>query len=107
MIKLGYIDSLCNCISDFENIMNRKGFILVEEPILDDKEKEYLRNVIRPFRDKMKHIVKSEIFFANCSKEYIAIALQEGPIIFPNFEKGTMYKGMKPNKKYTLEELGL
>ena len=29
-----------------------------EEPILDDKEKEYLGNVIRPFRDRVEYIVK-------------------------------------------------
>ena len=79
----------------------------IKPSILDDKEKEYLRNVIRPFRDKIKHIVKRETLFTNCSNEYIVIALQEGPIIFPNFKEGTMYKGMKVNKTYTLKELGL
>ena len=29
-----------------------------EKPILDDKEKEYLGNVIRPFRDRVEYIVK-------------------------------------------------
>ena len=28
-------------------------------------------------------------------------------IVLPYFEKGTMYKGMKVNREYTLKELGL
>ena len=28
-------------------------------------------------------------------------------LLFPFFENGTMYKGMKKEKKYTLKELGL
>ena len=28
-------------------------------------------------------------------------------MLFPDFKKGTMYKGMKPEKSYTLKELGI
>jgi|GEM_PF-4268696 len=65
-----------------------------KEPILDNKEKEYLGNLIRPFRDRIEYIVKLPI----CEeKEFISI----------NFKKDTMYKNMKLEKYYTLEELGL
>ena len=42
-------------------------------------------------------------------KEYICINLKNWLDTFtlPRFKKGTMYKGMKKDKKYTLEELGL
>ena len=79
-----------------------------KEPILDNKEKEYLSSVIRPFRDKVKYIVKSNCFI----KDFISIFLYndfkdiEG-IEFPYFQKDTMYKKMKVDKEYTLEELGL
>lgn len=39
--------------------------------------------------------------------EYIAIDLNNERLSFPFFDKGTMYKGMELNKKYTLKELGL
>ena len=75
-----------------------------EEPILDDKEKEYLGNLIRPFRDRIEYIVKMPI----CEeKEFISINLKNDTSYLPNFKKDTMYKNMKLEKYYTLEELGL
>lgn len=74
-----------------------------KEEILDEKEKEYLRAVIRPFRDKVKHIVKMEY-----EEEFIRIRIKNDECInLPFFKKNTMYKGMEISKKYTLEELGL
>ena len=76
-----------------------------EESILDEVEKEYLRGVIRPFRNEVKSIRKKiqtgEIY------EFILIELSFDILVLPRFEKGTMYKGMVTNKEYTLEELGL
>lgn len=74
------------------------------EEILDDKEKEYLSYVIRPFRNRVKNIKK----ISHCKKCWIKIKLttDEG-IDFPFFKKDKMYKGMKIDKEYTLEELGL
>lgn len=79
-----------------------------EEPILDDKEKEYLANVIRPFRNRIKYIVKSNCFI----KDFISIFLYNDfkdieSVDFPYFKKDTMYKNMEEDKEYTLEELGL
>ena len=74
----------------------------ISKPILDDKEKEYLSNVIKPFRDRVSSISKDG------SLEYITISLDSDDFaILPNFEEGTMYKGMEINRRYTLEELGL
>ena len=74
-----------------------------KEEILDEEEKEYLRAVIRPFRDRVKYIIKKEKF----KNESIGIFLEEDVIVFPCFKKGTMYKGLEKYKEYTLEELGL
>lgn len=75
-----------------------------EELILDDKEKEYLGNLIRPFRDCIKCIIKYE----TCKGEYICIRLKyDEPILLPDFKEDTMYKNMEEGKEYTLEELGL
>lgn len=73
--------------------------------ILDDKEKEYLKNVIKPFKNTINNIVKRNF---NIEESYIVIhEKNDSSIYFPNFKKGTMYKGMKVDKEYTLKELGL
>ena len=75
-----------------------------KEPILDDKEKEYLSNIIRPFRNSVKCIVK----YTNYVDECITIFFENNnPIYLPYFKANTMYKKMKVDKSYTLEELGL
>lgn len=73
--------------------------------ILEEKEKEYLAAVIKPFREKVKYIQKC---FDLGNEAYIYIYMKKcGSMIFPTFRKGTMYKGMEVNKRYTLEDLGL
>ena len=77
-----------------------------KEPILDDVEKEYLNNVIKPFRNSVRCMCKYGTDFM--STECIFITFIDGfNFIFPSFKKGTMYKGMEIGRKYTLEELGL
>lgn len=77
----------------------------LNEGILSDKEKEYLSAVIKPLRNKVENITKYE-YDDVC--EYIVIDfVHEGCLVFPFFEKGTMYANMETNKKYTLKELGL
>ena len=79
----------------------------VEDPILDEVERKYLSDVIRPFRDKVINIFK----YNNGLYESICITTRnkymEKTIFFPPFEKETMYKGMKKNIEYSLKELGL
>lgn len=76
------------------------------KPILDEKEKEYLSSVIRPFRDKVKAIRKRGYRRRDC--EYIQIMyIDDYPTNFKDFDRGTMYKGMEQDREYTLEELGL
>ena len=87
-------------------MVNNKVLTVVNRPILDEKEKEYLSSVIRPFRKEIGYIRKND-FIGEDECEYIEIVLEKENIIFPNFEKGTMYKNMKLNKKYTVKELGL
>lgn len=75
------------------------------QPILDKEEKEYLENVIRPFKRKVKYIVKLK----HCVKmlEWIHVDFGGDGIRLPYFEVNTMYKDMEVDKHYTLEELGL
>ena len=67
-------------------------------------EKEYLNNVIKPFREKVEFIQKG----GNRLKEYIKICIKnDASISLPDFETDTIYKGMEAYKQYTLSELGL
>ena len=78
--------------------------------ILTDKEREYLSNVIKPYRDRIVNIKKTEhdetkyeyivmqLIFRNCFDDYLE---------FPLFNKDEYYKNMEIDRQYTLEELGL
>ena len=93
--------------------------VKLPKSILDDVEKEYLGNIIKPFRNRILYIAKSETVktYDNPNpKIYECIYImykdstkKKNPYYmgFPHFEKGTMYKDMELDKKYTLEELGL
>lgn len=82
-----------------------------KEPILDDAEKRYLSAVIKPFRDRAVFVKK--VYHAGSYEQIImrvksiATDTDFADIPFPFFNEGQMYKGMKLNKEYTLEELGL
>ena len=106
-------------IRDFEglNTGNYGKIIKIEEPtyqtvyevkieILDEVEKRYLKGVIRPFRNNVEVIRK--LFSPTKGKYYIQIKYKdEPPINLPYFESKEMYKNMKIDRIYTLEELGL
>ena len=120
-----YFENVNSC-REIANLYNLKDIysdlgkiIKIEEPtyqtvyeykpeILDEAEKRYLKEVIRPFRDKVKY-VKKIVFFDGDTK--ISIRIEENNKIwyigFPPFKKDRMYKGMIDDKEYTLEELGL
>lgn len=78
-----------------------------KKEILDKVEKNYLTNVIKPFKKRFKGISKIESTMCPAEKEFLQIQLNNDEIILPYFEKGTMYKEMELNKRYTLEELGI
>lgn len=94
------------------DIMNRCECITICDEILDDKEKEYLKAFIKPFRNRVKTIERIK----NKEWELIRVFYKDYDdtsdnvrsfISLPMFEAGTMYRGMELNKEYTLEELGL
>ena len=95
---------MCN---DLNDILTGK-YKIIKKPILDETEKRYLRNVIKPFRNKIEYIAK----YTDEGEEYISLIYRDLSdrkieIAFPSFKKGTMYKGMELDKEYSLEELGL
>ena len=81
---------------------------IIKKPILDETEKRYLSNVIKPFRNKIEYIAK----YIDEDGEYISLTCKDSyhrtfARAFPSFKKGTMYKGMEIGKRYSLSELGL
>ena len=98
----------CNCTGCKERFLK---WLLEEakEPVLDDEERKYLSEVIRPFRKKITSISK---VIHGSDRQYINISIKDkdgflDSLNFPAFENDTMYKGMKIDRLYTLEELGL
>ena len=79
-----------------------------KKEILDEAEKRYLKGVIRPFKNKVKCIKK---FVFPTGSAIIQIEIKRDNCIchmhLPPFETKDMYKGMKDDKEYTLQELGL
>lgn len=104
-----YYGTWLKCSEVNELLAGKCEIIKIPKPILDNAEKEYLRNIINPWRNCVECISKYGL--SNC--EYIAIVYydklteKEYRMFFPSFAKGEMYKGMETNKHYTLEELGL
>lgn len=86
----------------------------LREPILTDKEKEYLQAVIKPFRKDSPITIEKHSWAWGNERECIIIWVSNinNPnikeiISFPYFKTGEMYRGMEADKEYTLEELGL
>lgn len=92
--------------------LNYGTWELYKELILTKEEKEYLSNVIKPFKNRVRYIIK----YTNLSglnEEYIQICVKsydnelDEDINLPLFVEGSMYKNMKKVHRYTLKELGI
>lgn len=108
--KIDYFE-LNECHISFNDSAYKKWLDMEhEEPILDDAEKRYLKGVIRPFKDRVKYIEKvcADHLYSE-PDYYISIKFNDGSygMNFPFFDVSHMYKCMKINRPYTLEELGL
>lgn len=79
--------------------------------ILNKQEKEYLKAVIKPFRDRVISISKYFYVFDNAYAIDIcvlsSVGIFEKEITRLPLFRNEMYKGMEKNKPYTLEELDL
>lgn len=77
----------------------------LQKTLLDKEEKEYLEAVLKPFKDKVDCITKD----SSLGGYYINVELCNGDNLpFPDFsEQADMYVNMKPERAYTLKELGL
>jgi hypothetical protein len=119
-IKGGKADEGCEAWREFQRkkwnfsgltTLDRYNEWLLEEhkepPILDDTERKYLSNIIKPFRDKVVNITKLD------DGDYYRISVKlynngVDHLFLPKFDcSAKMYMNMKPNRRYTLKELNL
>lgn len=106
-------DGLYDKDSDFKsyllvNLLN--GTCEIEKPILNDVEKHYLENVLRPFKNRVMYVKKVASLGYECIRYRVHLPIKKygnTTCELPYFDKGTMYKGMKPEEQYSLEELRL
>ena len=96
------------CIEDF----SADWWEEYKEPVLNEKEKEYLSAVIKPFRDRITYIAKVEEdihwFYWIMIRVDIGFLNDYYDFCLPPFEETSdMYKNMEEVTEYTLEESGL
>lgn len=93
-----------------ELFLGKSQIVKIPKQILEEKEKEYLSAVIKPFRDRIISIRKykySQDEYIGIYVKYYAETDESEMITLPLFKEGTIYKGIELKKYYTLEELGL
>ena len=104
--EVGKVDIFDRCVSDvlFKNVTWENSPIQYRNSeLLTFKEKEYLKFVFKPFASDIMYVQKVQLN----NIEYIRTMTYSSVMLFPNFKKGTMYKGMKPETRYTIKELGI
>ena len=80
-----------------------------KEQILTEEEREYLSSVIKPFRKFVVYIEKIKYIDGWERITFYSLNIKSWECVtnLPPFQSGTRFKGMKLNKQYKLEELGL
>jgi hypothetical protein len=100
------IDHICGIEipDDWVKWMNEE---CAPQQILDQKEHDYLESIIRLFKQhNIVSITKNRS--TSEEKEYLSIVMcDQIGFSMPFFARDSMYIGMKAEKHYTLEELGL
>ena len=91
-------------ISTILNDILNGQYKIVKLPFpLTKEEKDYLSEVIKPFRDKIEYIKRLTFD----SVDSIQVITEKGVTAVLFFETDTRYKNMEPDREYTLQELGL
>ena len=96
-------DSTVPISTILNDILNGQYKIVKLSFPLTKEEKDYLSEVIKPFRDKIEYIKRLTFD----SVDSIQVITEKGVTAVLFFETDTRYKNMEPDREYTLEELGL
>lgn len=93
------------CFAELQDSLQKIIVCECGDLLLTEKEHNYLSSIIKPFRDRVTYI---GMFPEGDYKSFIEIGIDgDLEIALPSFPNNRMYLGMKMDKKYTLEELGL
>lgn len=85
---------------------NKNQEVEIELELLTKEEKEYLENLLRPFKEVVDYILKEREDYN--IKEYIVIKICDGECItLPYFNYNEYYINLEIEKEYTLKDLGL
>lgn len=82
-------------------------YVIWKEPVnlLTDYEREYLKNILEPYRENIKFICKCE---DEMTGDFLYIeATVNHTITIPIYESELTYSGLEYDKRYSSEELGL
>ena len=96
-------DSTVPISTILNDILNGQYKIVKLPFALTKEEKDYLSEVIKPFRDKIEYIKRLTFD----SVDSIQVITEKGVTAVLFFETDTRYKNMEPDREYTLQELGL
>ena len=96
-------DSTVPISTILNDILNGQYKIVKLPFALTKEEKDYLSEVIKPFRDKIEYIKRLTFD----TYDSIQIITEKGITAVLFFETDTRYKNMEPDREYTLAELGL
>lgn len=105
--------SLPQCVKDIKSRNTLFEWLNSEHPILDKEEKDYLRNIVLPFYNRVSYIVKVDADIFDSDLFQIVIVVEDNTaswdneieIELPPFEKDSMYVCMEPYEQYTLKDL--
>lgn len=104
----------CTFTTEFNWIKNKNFYsnkflnqeVEIEIELLTKEEKEYLENLLKPFKEVIDFIKK--VNSINRSVQFIHIKLCNGEVInLPYFNVNEYYKNLEVDKQYTIEDLGL
>ena len=96
-------DSTVPISTILNDILNGQYKIVKLPFALTKEEKDYLSEVVKPFRDKIEYIKRLTFD----SVDSIQVITEKGVTAVLFFETDTRYKNMEPDREYTLQELGL
>ena len=96
-------DSTVPISTILNDILNGQYKIVKLPFALTKEEKDYLSEVVKPFRDKIEYIKR----LTSDSWDSIQMITDKGVTAVLFFETDTRYKNMEPDREYTLAELGL
>lgn len=96
-------DSTVPISTILNDILNGQYKIVKLPFALTKEEKDYLSEVIKPFRDKIEYIKRLTFD----TYDSIQVITEKGLTAVLFFETDTRYKNMEPDREYTLAELGL